>query len=382
MFDNYMFEHVVRLTRKAAGASFAALCITSETPCFITDGEYDAFLKPGQDLPAATPMVITDTRASTTAFPVKVLETWVRSFAISPITGPSAESGYLLLASDQPVANDTWLTELQSATYIIEDHLDRDIEQLRIDQMAALLRQNQTELHETQTRLEIANKELEQFAYIAAHELVAPLRAVAIYAEVLDDVAQRADGDIGQTAQACAVSIRDGVSLMNQQVQYLLELSQGQADPTAVEAIDLRDVVSNVLDTLAPTLEEAAAVINVGELAIVHGKLVPLQSVFANLFSNAVRYRDPTRELVLDIRAEDAEDDVIITVTDTGPGVKDADSQRIFHLFERASADPAGAGIGLALSRRIVESFGGEMGVRPAESVGATFWMKFPRLTP
>ena len=116
--------------------------------------------------------------------------------------------------------------------------------------------------------------------------------------------------------------------------------------------------------------------------SVIHGKAVPLQSVFANLFSNAVRYRDPERDLVLDVRSEAEGNDIVITVTDTGSGVDEADSHRIFQLFERASVDPAGAGIGLALSRRIVESFGGEMGVRSAEPVGASFWMRFPRLTP
>lgn len=376
-----MFDHIVRLTRRAAGASFVEFCLTDDPPFRVTDGTYDDWLLPGERFSVMAPLVVADVQGETTASAsLAGLAPWVRSFAIAPITGTSAESGFVILASDQADATESWLGDLENAAGVIEEHLDRTVEQRRVDQMAALLRRNQVDLKNTQSQLEVANKELEQFAYIAAHELVAPLRAVAIYAEVLEDLAKTAEDDIGTTAHACAQSIRDGVALMNQQVQYLLELSQGRADPASVEAIDLHDVVSNALDTLAPALTEADAVINVGELAIVHGKSVPLQSVFANLLSNAVRYRDPDRALVLDIRAEAEEDDVVITVSDTGCGIDEADSQRIFQLFERASTDPAGAGIGLALSRRIVESFGGEMGVRP-EPVGATFWVRFPRLT-
>ncbi len=376
-----MFDRVVRLTRRAAGAPFAEFCLTDDPPFRVTDGTYDDWLLPGERFSVFAPLIVADVQAESTA-PASLagLAPWVRSFAIAPLTGTSAESGFVILASDQADATESWLSDLENAAGVIEEHLDRTVEQRRIDQMAALLRRNQVDLKSTQSQLEVANKELEQFAYIAAHELVAPLRAVAIYAEVLEDLAKTAEDDIGTTAHACAQSIRDGVALMNQQVQYLLELSQGRADPASVEAIDLHDVVSNALDTLAPALTEADAVINVGELAIVHGKSVPLQSVFANLVSNAVRYRDPDRALVLDIRAEADEDDVVITVSDTGSGIDEADSQRIFQLFERASTDPAGAGIGLALSRRIVESFGGEMGVRP-EAVGATFWVRFPSLT-
>lgn len=378
-----IFNQLIGITRAAAAAPYAEFTLIDEPAMRWFDGDFDSWLQPGETFSVIAPLLIGDRLAESSAeHALDGLADWVRSFAILPITGASAESGYILLASDEPNADASWLDLLLSSAAIIEERLDRTVEQRRIDQMAARLRTNQTELRAAHTRLEVANKELEQFAYIAAHELVAPMRAVAIYAEVLEDLAQEATDDVSQTAQACARSIRDGVSLMTQQVQYLLELSQGHADPAAVEAIDLHDVVSNALDTLAPTLNEADAVVNVGDLAVIHGKAVPLQSVFANLFSNAVRYRDPERDLVLDVRSEAEGNDIVITVTDTGSGVDEADSHRIFQLFERASVDPAGAGIGLALSRRIVESFGGEMGVRSAEPVGASFWMRFPRLTP
>lgn len=372
-----MMQDIVELLRGATGAHFAQLVLASDLSVAVRAGEPTNWLETG-----ATASVFPEAHLKNDVAPNSTTAPWVQSYATMPVTGTSAEPGYLVLASrDANGASVDWFRPLASAAALIEDRLDRLAEHRRIDQMAQLLRSNQERLHATEAQLRVANGELEQFAYIAAHELVAPLRAVAVYAEVLEELTKSANDDIAETSKACAREIRDGVALMNQQVKYLLELSQGASDATDIEPIDLTDVVQRTVDTLAPALEEAAAVVNIGELAVVHGRQIPLQSVFANLLSNAVRYRHPHRPLVLDIRSEAVDDHVIVTVSDSGVGVAESDRQRIFQLFERASTDPAGSGIGLALSRRIIESFGGEIGVHPASDAGASFWIRLPRLS-
>lgn len=293
----------------------------------------------------------------------------VRSLVVLPVTGPSAEPGWLVASASTPNSfSDDAVQKLAPCVSLLEQLLDRSAEHLRIDELGDQLRI-------ARDQLAVSNQELEQFAYIAAHELVAPLRSVAVYAELLEGM-----GSPDNTAlRSCITEIRQGVSLMNQQVQSLLSLSRAEADPATLEAVDLAEVVQLTQDTLTESLESADAVISVGSLPWVTGRAVPLQSVFANLFTNAVRYRDASRPLEIRVQSAPIDDGgVEVTVADTGTGVLAADAQRIFQMFERGATTQPGSGIGLALSRRIMEAFGGSMGVRPAEPHGATFWLRFP----
>ena len=148
------------------------------------------------------------------------------SVVVVPITGPSAEQGALLAYSAvEGEFDEQTLDRLKDGVVLVECYLDQFVERIRLDQVTDVLRQNQDDLHATQAKLELSNSELEQFAYIAAHELVAPLRSVAVYAEVLD----MSSGDLDDAQlQSCAREIRDGVALMDRQVQHLLELSSTQ----------------------------------------------------------------------------------------------------------------------------------------------------------
>lgn len=165
---------------------------------------------------------------------------------------------------------------------------------------------------------------------------------------------------------------------MNQQVQYLLEFSRTQGTASSTEPVDVGDVVHSALDTLADSLEEANAVITVEEMPTVIAREVPLQSVFANLIKNAVTYRHPDRQLKLTISSETEDGNCRISIADNGVGIDAEDRSRVFQLFERASTDAPGTGIGLALSRRIVEAYGGEIGIEEDSPVGSTFWLELP----
>lgn len=163
---------------------------------------------------------------------------------------------------------------------------------------------------------------------------------------------------------------------MSTQVQSLLELSSVNATATTLEPVELSEAVGNALDTLAPQLEEANANITVEALPIVLGQLVPLQGVFANLVSNSLRYSHADRQLEIEVSASATTTHTRVTVRDNGVGVTEADADRIFGLFERASTTTDGTGIGLALSRRIVESFGGRIGVTSGIEEGSEFWVE------
>lgn len=304
---------------------------------------------------------------------------WVDAWQSFDITGPGAEAGFLVVASAQPSLGPEASSALTWAAISVENQLDRMIEHTRLANLSALLVEKQTDLRQMRDALAVSNDELEQFAYIAAHELVSPLRSVAIYAELLS---QLVDGDqdmLIANADACAKEIRAGVSLMHNQVQSLLDLSSTRVSTEDAEAVDLTLVANNAVDTLEPQLAEVGAIVEVGDLPLVAARPIPLQSVLANLLSNAIRYRHPDRPLVVRIAFEASDRGrAVITITDNGMGVDGEDLQRIFQLFERGTTATEGSGIGLALTRRILEAFDGSILARASQPVGTTFELQVP----
>ena len=371
---NSMLRHLVELARTATDAEAAELVILGEAEFRLVAGEQTIG---GEELWSVQPNLagaVNETRSVTTDY---------TSLLSIPITGPSAESGWIAVASrGSGSLSDSALESLTRVASLIEERLDRTVERIRLDQLGAVLRANQDELRIARDQLAATNTDLEQFAYIAAHELVSPLRSVALYAEVLQRLVPEDADETSDQARQCADAIRSGVTGMSQQVSYLLDFSRAQTSASAVEAVDLTDVVNSALDTLAEPLDEADAIVTVGDLPVVTGREVPLQSVFANLIKNAVNYRHPDRRLELEIASTDTQDGTRVTLTDNGVGIDSADHARVFQLFERASSDTPGTGIGLALSRRIIEAYGGEIGVEVGSPVGTVFWLELPDAVP
>lgn len=362
-----MLQQLVELARSATNAVSVELVLLGDPAFRLHSGDHEL----GFDQEwATTPQLDQETVSPSCA-------NWVCSFVSIPITGPSAEAGWIAVANDGEAFSDCDIESTQRIAVLVEQHLDQNTERSRMDQLSAVLRTNQEELQSARDQLAAANADLEQFAYLAAHELVAPLRSVSVYAEVLKSLAADGPSSVDQMQQ-CTDAISDGVSTMNRQIQYLLEFSRAQGIGTDLSPIDLTNVISSAIDTLAEPIEEAKAIIRIGNLPHVPGREIPLQSVFANLIGNAVNYRHPSRQLEIDIRSEVADGECRITISDNGVGIDGADSSRIFQLFERASTTASGTGIGLALTRRIIEAHGGEIGVEPGSPSGSVFWIELP----
>lgn len=363
-----MLRHLVELARSSTGAVSAELVVLGDPEFRVLAGETSIG---GHEDWAANVQIGCDIAD------IASLAPGMQSIRTVPITGPSAEPGWIAVAHTEPnrLSNDA-MDSLARVATLIEERLDRTVERIRLDQLGSVLHANQEELKVARDQLAASNTDLEQFAYIAAHELVSPLRSVAIYAEILESLVPADGTETSDRARKCADAIRDGVTTMNQQVQYLLEFSRAESSASTFENVDLRTVVNSALDTLSEPLDEAEASVVVGELPSVLGREVPLQSVFANLIKNAVSYRHPDRRLEVEISSVVTNGSCRISVSDNGIGVDASDRSRVFQLFERASVDAPGTGIGLALSRRIVEAYGGEIGVEDSEAGGSVFWLE------
>ena len=165
---------------------------------------------------------------------------------------------------------------------------------------------------------------------------------------------------------------------MDRQVRNLLELSSTQQQASDPVPVDLSHVAEAAVESLREDIEQTNATINLAPLPTVRGRRVLLQSVFVNLISNALKYRNPSESLSITIDHTTTQDTHRVHVVDNGPGIDPEDRERIFRLFERASTTAAGSGIGLGLSRRVIEAFGGTLSYEAPGTNGSCFVITFP----
>ena len=363
--DHRPIESVLRLAAQALGAAGIECVISGETTLRVVSGA---------TLPDMGHLALADIDQ-----PQLLVDAGI-AVVVHPLTGSSGESGWIaaIRPADAPF-DDTSIATAASATQLIEDQLDRSLEQSRLTELGAALRANQDQLRTTRDRLEASNGELEQFAYIAAHELVSPLRAVAIYAELLGDIAngEAASAPDPNAVSSASSAIRTGVAQMQEHVQQLLQLTRVESDPSPLVPTDLNLVAQRAIDVLAVDINALDASVTLDELPTVLGQSVQLQSVFANLLGNAIRYRSPERTLEITVSSRSTADGVEVSVTDNGIGVAEQDRQRVFSMFERGANDDVGFGIGLSLTRRILERHDASISLEASASGGCTFTIRF-----
>jgi PAS domain S-box-containing protein len=238
----------------------------------------------------------------------------------------------------------------------------------------------EAELNRRAENLERVNTELQEFAYIASHDLAEPLRMVTSYLELLE----RRYGDaLDDTAHEFIGFAVGGAVRMRALIDDLLTYSRVGSHELCTSAVDLAEVLGNVLLSLKPAIDEAGATVQApGTLATVAGDPVQIAQLLQNLIANAVKFRAPGRSPLVTVSAEEDGDGVRITVADNGIGIDPAHHDRIFKMFARLHGrdEYEGTGIGLAVCRRIAERNGGRIWVRPAggEGSGSAFHVWLP----
>lgn len=216
------------------------------------------------------------------------------------------------------------------------------------------------ELQEQQHALERSNAELEQFAYVASHDLQEPLRKIASFGQLLQ---RRYGGQLDERADQYLEFQVDGARRMQTLINDLLAFSRVGRLTDAREAVDLTAVVAQVQLALAAAVEESGARIEVGDLPVVQGEPGLLTLLLQNLVANGIKFRRPDvpPRIVLSARVADGMHE--ITCADNGIGIEEEYAERIFVIFQRLHTREAyeGTGIGLSLCRKIVEHHGGRI---------------------
>jgi PAS domain S-box-containing protein len=224
--------------------------------------------------------------------------------------------------------------------------------------------------------LERVNRELEEFAYVASHDLQEPLRTINIYTQLL---LRRYVGPEPE-AQQFGELISQGVSRMGTLITDLLTYSRTvQRDELPIGEADLSVALADAISVFKADVSERGAKITAPPLPIVRGDAAQLTHVFQNLLSNALKYarEDVTPEV--EIFAQRSAEQWIIGVRDNGIGFDPKYSVQIFRLFKRLhGSNIPGTGLGLAICQRIVERYGGTMWAESEPGKGSTFYFGLP----
>lgn len=224
--------------------------------------------------------------------------------------------------------------------------------------------------------LKRSNTELEQFAYVASHDLQEPLRMVASFTQLL---ARRYRGKLDRDADEFINFAVDGATRMQSLINDLLAYSRVGSRGKPFQPVDCTEVLSQALANLGTTLEENHAVVTHDPLPTVTGDKGQLVQLFQNLIANAIKFQGSDLPRI-HLRADQTESGWTFAIRDNGIGIPAEHHDRIFSLFQRLHrrADYPGTGIGLAISKKIVERHGGRIWVESTLGQGSTFYFTIP----
>ena len=225
-----------------------------------------------------------------------------------------------------------------------------------------------------------SNRDLEQFAYVASHDLQEPLRMVTSYVQLL---AQRYNGKLDSDADEFISFAMDGACRMRKLINDLLTYSRVKTQGKALEPTDCETALNQSLDNLKVAIEENGALVTHDSLPTVMADNPQLVELFQNLIGNAIKFRG-SESPSIHVSAGRNGNGWIFSVRDNGIGIAPEYSKRIFIIFQRLHSREkyAGTGIGLAICQKIVERHGGRIWVESEVGKGATFYFTLPASKP
>ncbi|MFP4549043.1 MAG: sensor histidine kinase, partial [Fidelibacterota bacterium] len=252
-----------------------------------------------------------------------------------------------------------------------------------------------TKIIEFQEILYAKNKELENYLYIASHDLRSPLVNIQGFSKrletIADKIAEIIETESNPEAQKQQLNkiidnelpktlkfIFSGVAKMDKLINGLLQLSRTGRSQMNIQQVDMEQLFRNILQTFNFQLEKNGAIINISTLKPCYGDADLLNQLFSNIIGNAIKYRDQERKLKIDISSRVMGKRVIYSISDNGIGISPRHIDRIWDIFFRGKPDQeeAGDGIGLSLVKRIVDKHKGNIRVESQVDIGTTFFIE------
>jgi PAS domain S-box-containing protein len=274
--------------------------------------------------------------------------------------------GLICVLSCQPFSETQLMTEILN---IFAARAAAEIERQR----------SEIELQQQKQDLARSNDELQQFAYVASHDLQEPLRMITSYLDLLE---RRYKGQLDAKADMFIGYAVDGASRMQILINDLLNYSRVGRQDRNFEAVDCEQILQQVLADLQMTIATNNAAIVHAPLPIVHGNSSQITQLFQNLITNAIKFRrqEPPQ---IEIAVRSTAGQWLFSVRDNGIGIENEYLERIFIIFQRlhGKTDYPGTGIGLAVCKKIVERHGGNLWVESQPDRGSTFYFTLPSLS-
>jgi two-component system sensor histidine kinase/response regulator len=230
---------------------------------------------------------------------------------------------------------------------------------LELHLAARALREQGEELASRTSELERSNADLEQFSYVASHDLQEPLRAIAGYLELLTD---HLGDQLDEESQTWLDRATGSTERLHSMIADLLTYARAGTATHEPVTVDLDAAAARAIESVDAAVRASGASVRAQPgLGLVRAVALDVERILQNLVANAIKHGGPT-VTVVEINAEADGDDMVVTVCDDGRGVRVEDLQRVFGRFERVDGDPyPGTGLGLAICRRLVERAGGRI---------------------
>ena len=218
-----------------------------------------------------------------------------------------------------------------------------------------------------------SNQDLEQFAYVASHDLQEPLRIITSFTQLLE---KRYKDKLDSEGEEFVEFIVDAAQRMKMLINDLLAYSRLNQQHQRLGAVDLNEVLATVESNIRTSITEANATLRIGNLPVVYGDSTQLIQLFQNLLSNAIKFAKPDTPVEIDVDSESMTgDQYVISVRDNGIGIEERHQERIFSLFQRlhSNSQYPGTGIGLAICKRIIDRHKGEISIVSTKDQGSEF---------
>lgn len=244
-----------------------------------------------------------------------------------------------------------------------------------------IIKKTLASLIEEKSKLADSNKSLERFASVAAHDLRAPIRSIGLWIDMLEQwIPHPLETELKRALEFLKLNSSKSSALIDD----LLEIAKVTPKYTETHPVDLKQVVEQILSSYKDEIETRRLKVTLGELPTITGNAVQWESVLGNLIRNALLYQDRNKTGEIQIWTEEVENFYHLFVRDNGIGIAPQYQQKIFEMFERLHTDSEypGTGIGLALCKKIVHGWGGQICLDSEPGKGSTFCVSYPKEIP
>jgi PAS domain S-box-containing protein len=266
--------------------------------------------------------------------------------------------------------------------FIVDIHAQKVVEEtlkdnIELKNTQAKLKENQRTLEKYVDELNRSNLELQQFAFVASHDLQEPVRKLLFYSDYL---LSAYSGVIDEKGLGFLTNMRSASHRMRNLIQDLLLFSQINKEKLNFSPVDLNDIVQEACQDLEIAIEEKKAVVNLPGFPVITGDGSMLRQLFENIIANSLKYSRPSEAPVIDISCRENSGFLEIAIKDNGIGFDEKYIPQMFRLFQRLHDRTAydGTGLGLAICRKIVEMHQGTIWANGQEGEGATFFVSLP----